>query len=124
MSKMPKGSRSGSKKAARQEPYVVSSLDRAFDVLEAFSEARPELSLMDIVAASGTGFAFPSQTTYLASDQSGDPERRTAAEEQVQAWRAAGRLPLPEFSPDAVAAVRGTLAYPDHRRRQSTESAA
>jgi DNA-binding IclR family transcriptional regulator len=53
MSKMPKGGRPGSKKAARQEPYVVSSLDRAFDVLEAFSEARPELSLMDIVAATG-----------------------------------------------------------------------
>jgi MscS family membrane protein len=82
------------------------------------------LRIMDIVAASGTGFAFPSQTTYLASDRSVDPERQTAAEQQVRAWRAAGGLPLPEFTPDAIAAVRGTLAYPDRGRRPPTESAA
>ena len=41
------------------------------------------LRIMGIVAASGTGFAFPSQTTYLASDQGIDATRHGAAEAQV-----------------------------------------
>lgn len=70
------------------------------------------LRIMDIVAASGTGFAFPSQTLYLGRDAGLDAERSRAAEARVAEWRAEGRLPLPEFPPEEVAAVKGTLRYP------------
>src|SRR3989304_5107360 len=45
------------------------------------------LRIMDIVAASGTGFAFPSQTTYFARDTGLDPARQRAAEAEVRAGR-------------------------------------
>jgi MscS family membrane protein len=71
------------------------------------------LRIMDIVAASGTSFAFPSQTTYLARDTGVDRERQTAAEDAVRESRAHGRLPLPEFPPGMIATTRGALRYPD-----------
>jgi MscS family membrane protein len=57
-----------------------------------FLEIREELLLqiMDAVAASGTGFAFPSQTLYTAQDPGLDPERSRAAIEQARRWREAG----------------------------------
>jgi len=70
------------------------------------------LRIMDIVEQSGTGFAFPSQTTYLARDQGLDGARREAAEAQVAAWRRAGALHLPDFPPEAVTALKATLDYP------------
>ncbi|HEY7249829.1 MAG TPA: mechanosensitive ion channel domain-containing protein [Methylomirabilota bacterium] len=70
------------------------------------------LRIMDIVEQSGTGFAFPSQTTYLARDHGLDGAKREAAEAQVAAWRRAGALHLPEFPPEAVSALKGTLDYP------------
>ena len=70
------------------------------------------LRIMDIVDRSGTGFAFPSQTTYLARDQGLDGAKREAAEAQVAAWRQAGALYLPEFPPEAVTGLRATLDYP------------
>jgi MscS family membrane protein len=70
------------------------------------------LRIMDIVEQSGTGFAFPSQTTYLARDHGLDGAKREAAEAQVAAWRRAGALHLPDFPPEAVSALKGTLDYP------------
>jgi MscS family membrane protein len=70
------------------------------------------LRIMDIVEESGTGFAFPSQTTYLARDQKPDDAKRRAAEAQVEAWRKQDALYLPEFPPETVAALNGTIDYP------------
>jgi MscS family membrane protein len=70
------------------------------------------LRIMDIVAESGTGFAFPSQTTYLARDQGPDDAKRKAAEAQVEAWRQEGALYLPDFPPETVAGLSGTIDYP------------
>ena len=56
------------------------------------------LRIMDIVADAGTGFAFPSQTTYLCRDAGLDTKRGQQAESQVDAWRSQGQLPFPEFS--------------------------
>ncbi len=77
------------------------------------------LRIMDIVAQSGTGFAFPSQTTYFARDSGLDPARSRAAEEAVQAWRARGAHYLPEFPADEVAVLRDSLEYPPGRPRPS-----
>lgn len=70
------------------------------------------LRIMDIVAESGTGFAFPSHTVYCASDPGLDEARRAAAEAQVREWREQRRLWLPHAPEEEVAALRGTLAYP------------
>lgn len=70
------------------------------------------LRIMDIVAKSGSGFAFPSQTTYIARDHGLDESTRKAAEAQVEAWRQDGALLLPDFPAETVAALRGTIDYP------------
>jgi MscS family membrane protein len=70
------------------------------------------LRVMDIVRASGTGFAFPSQTIYAGTDSGADDAKRRAAEGQVEAWRAANALCLPAFPADQVAALHGTIDYP------------
>lgn len=72
------------------------------------------LRIIDIVAASGAGFAFPSQTTYIARDGGLDQERSRAAESQVRQWREAGSLCLPDFPGEMVSALDGTLDYPPH----------
>ncbi len=70
------------------------------------------LRLMDIVASSGAGFAFPSQTTYIARDDGLDGERVRSAEEQVRAWRERSELPLPDFAEDSKIALDDTVRYP------------
>ncbi len=70
------------------------------------------LRIMDIVAASGTGFAFPSQTTYFARDGGLDQPRSRAVEARVREWRDAGTLNLPEFPREVVVALDDTLDYP------------
>ncbi len=79
-----------------------------------FSAIREDvyLRIIDIVKASGTGFAFPSQTTYFARDGGIDGERGTEVEEQVQRWREAGELPFPDYSGDQKAEIKDTLDYP------------
>ena len=57
-----------------------------------FLEIQEDLLLrcMDIVAESGTGFAFPSQTLYLGRDGGLDTERTRVAEEAVRSQREQG----------------------------------
>ena len=64
------------------------------------------------VASSGSGFAFPSQTTYVAHDDGLDGERVRTAEEQVSAWRERGGLPLPDFAEESKIALDDTVRYP------------
>lgn len=45
------------------------------------------LQIIDVVEASGTGFAFPSSTVYLGQDGGLDAERTAAAKRQAQRWR-------------------------------------
>ena len=70
------------------------------------------LRIIDIINEAGTGFAFPSQTTYLGRDTGLDPELGHAAEMQVQEWRAAGQLPFPEFDKSLREAQEDVLDYP------------
>jgi MscS family membrane protein len=70
------------------------------------------LRIMDIVAESGTGFAFPSQTAYLARDHGLNAELARAAEVEVQGWRADGALPFPGLDLRRVAALDGSLDFP------------
>ena len=70
------------------------------------------LRIMDLVAASGTGFAFPSQVSYTATDTGTDEERRKAAEAQVASWRENRTLFLPDVPGERVAEISGTLEWP------------
>jgi MscS family membrane protein len=67
---------------------------------------------MDIVAASGTGFAFPSQTLYMGRDEGLDPARVAEAEARVHAWREHDELYLPRFPRHVVTELDGSLDYP------------
>jgi MscS family membrane protein len=51
------------------------------------------LRIMDIVEESGTGFAFPSQITYLGRDSGLDPEKTQAALAAVARWRQEKQIP-------------------------------
>ncbi|WP_246000400.1 mechanosensitive ion channel family protein [Pontibacter diazotrophicus] len=70
------------------------------------------LRMMDIVEASGTGFAFPSQTLYIARDQGLSKEKGAEAEEQVRKWREAGEMQIPSFNSDRIQNLRNSISYP------------
>ncbi len=70
------------------------------------------LWIMDIVEASGTGLAFPSQTVYLGRDIGLNKEKAAEAEKKVREWRAAGKLPFPDFAANEIFEISNSLAYP------------
>jgi len=70
------------------------------------------LRIMEIVEKSGTAFAFPSQTVRFSRDPGLDPEKKAAAEQQVQQWRDQHKLPFPDFAPEDKSAFRGSIVYP------------
>ena len=65
---------------------------------EAFLHIQEDLLLriMDIVRESGSGFAFPSRTTYLAQDAGMDGGKAQEAMAKVRQWREKGEWPFPE----------------------------
>jgi MscS family membrane protein len=82
------------------------------------------LRMEDIIGEAGTGFAFPSQTAYLAKDTGVDAERGGKAEAQVEEWRGSGKLPFPEFASEERGQLEDTLDWPpegspDHQPRAS-----
>jgi len=70
------------------------------------------LRLIDIVDASGTGFAFPSTVNYLAKDSGVDRERTERAEAIMRELREGNRLPFPDFDPDTRRDLTDTLDFP------------
>lgn len=79
-----------------------------------FTEVREDLLLrmMEVVEKSGSGFAFPSQTIYLAKDKGLSEENTKQAEEKVENWKETGELSIPKFSQDQIDSLRGSIAYP------------
>jgi MscS family membrane protein len=70
------------------------------------------LRMMDVVAASGTDFAFPSQTLYFAKDKGISEEKSREAVERVKAWKEDNELQLPAFDPEKIESMKSTLPYP------------
>ena len=70
------------------------------------------LRIMDIVEQAGTGFAFPSQTTYLTRDTRPDAKRVEDAETEVQQWRNEGQLPFPDMPKKRRQQLKDTLDFP------------
>lgn len=67
---------------------------------------------MDVVKASGTGFAFPSQTSSLRRDEGLDKDAGHQVEAEVYQWREEGRLPFPTLPEEMIPELQGTLDYP------------
>jgi MscS family membrane protein len=78
------------------------------------------LRIMDIVAASGSGFALPSQTTYVEEGRGLDLDRARAIEAQVQEWRERRELWLPRFPREKIAEIDSTLEFPADGAAPST----
>ena len=70
------------------------------------------LRIMEIVEASGSGFAFPSQVSYIARDAGIDAAKSEQAIAKVRQWREQGGLPFPDFSPETIAEITDSLEYP------------
>jgi len=90
------------------QSYVMSSDPNEFFAI------REDLLLrvLDIVAASGTGFAYPSQTLYMAKDDGLDAEKTRAAEARIRALRGESKLPFPDFTPQEAGELSDRLDYP------------
>ena len=86
---------------------------RATDYSEYLEVAEDlNLRIIDIVDRAGTGFAFPSNTTYIARDDGLDAEKIRAATESVEGWRSRTELYLPGFPSEKISELSGTLAWP------------
>jgi MscS family membrane protein len=70
------------------------------------------LRIMDIIEASGTSVAFPSQTTYMVRDSGLKPDRSREAMEKIQKWREHSSLPFPDFPIEKIAEFSDTIEYP------------
>jgi len=100
--------------------YGASSLDIDFRVYALtldwndFFAVREDVFLRvnDIVAKSGTSFAFPSQTLYMGRDGGLEKEQSEAAIRQVEAWREEGKLPFPTPTEEQIERLADTLDYP------------
>jgi len=65
-----------------------------------------------IVKEAGSGFAFPSQTAYLARDRGLDEQRGMEAETEIDKLRTSGTLPFPEFDEEQRETLNDVLDYP------------
>ena len=70
------------------------------------------LRIMEIIEASGSGLAFPSQTSYVAQDAGLDTAKSQQAMAMVRQWREQGELPFPDFSPETIADINNRREYP------------
>jgi MscS family membrane protein len=70
------------------------------------------LRFMDAIKESGTGFAFPSSTTYVGRDDGLNAEETHRAEARVAAWREKGELPFPHFPDEFRREVWNSLDWP------------
>jgi MscS family membrane protein len=70
------------------------------------------LHFIDAVKEAGTGFAFPSSTTYLGRDGGLNEEEVRQAEARVAEWRQKGMLPFPHFPESVHDQLNNTLDWP------------
>jgi MscS family membrane protein len=70
------------------------------------------LRIIDIIEASGSGFAFPSQTLYMGKDDGLNAERIREVSEEVHRWRERNEVFLPNFPAAKIEELKGTLHYP------------
>jgi len=81
---------------------------------EIFLEIQEDLllRLMDIIEASGSGFALPSQMTHVTKDNGLDAAKSQEAMATVRRWREKGELPFPDFPPETISEIDNKIKYP------------
>ena len=70
------------------------------------------LRIMDLIEASGSRLAFPSQTSYAAQDAGLNAAKSEQAVAMVRQWREQGELPFPDFSAETIAEINDKIEYP------------
>lgn len=82
---------------------------------DGFLEVQEDLLLhiMEVVALSGTDFAFPSQTLYMATDSGISSEKAQSTADTVRSWKENNDLQLPNFTPEKIQQLKNTLPYPE-----------
>jgi MscS family membrane protein len=85
----------------------VTDYDESLEIAEDLN-----LRIMDIVSASGSDFAFPSEVQYSLPGKPLDEERAKAVSLQVKDWKAKRELYLPNFPAEKIAAIKNSLEYP------------
>jgi MscS family membrane protein len=85
----------------------VKDYDESLEVAEDLN-----LRIMEIVAASGSDFAFPSEVQYSLPGKPMDEERAKEVSRQVKEWKAKRELYLPNFPHDKIAQIKNSLDYP------------
>ena len=79
------------------------------------------LRIAEVVESSGSGFAFPSQTVYLAKDDGISETKKKAAEEKVQNWIDNDELQMPEFDENTIVKIENTIQYPMRKSENKKE---
>ena len=79
-----------------------------------FAAVREDLLLriMDVLEDSGGGLALPSQTLYLSRDSGVEKEKADIAIKKIADLRDGKQLPFPDFHQDDIAALKGSIEYP------------
>jgi len=70
------------------------------------------LRIMDVLEDSGGGLALPSQTLYLSRDSGVEKEKSDNAVKKIADLRDGKQLPFPDFHADDIAALKGSIEYP------------
>lgn len=81
---------------------------------EEFLEVQEDINLriMSIVEKSGSGFAFPSQTVYLARDKGLSEAQTKTTENTVKIWKENKILQNPKFTQSKIDEIINTIDYP------------
>lgn len=79
--------------------------------------------IADIAEAEGAVWAIPSRLTFLSRKQPIDATKELEARHMVEAWENGNEYPFPDVSPQTLAKLRGTIAYPPERSAKAPEQA-
>ncbi|MEE9314214.1 MAG: mechanosensitive ion channel family protein [Rhizobiaceae bacterium] len=71
------------------------------------------LRIMEVVKASGSDFAFPSQTLYFAKDDQLSESQAAKIGKAVRKLDEKGELSIPRFDPEKIAGLDGTIPFPE-----------
>jgi MscS family membrane protein len=70
------------------------------------------LRIMEVMENAGGSLATPSQTLYLKRDAGLEKEKANDAAKKVADLRDAKKLPFPDFHPDDISSLKGSIEYP------------
>ncbi len=79
-----------------------------------FTEVAEDLNLriMDIIEKAGTEFAVPTQALYLRRGKGLNPQAVKKTEDEVQRWKQAQSLFIPQLPQQTIDELKGTLDFP------------